>query len=554
MFKTFLTALRLMWISIDSRSLRIRFFGNFVFGIAQGVIAFLTPLCLSFLVKDITEGDINGALFYFYGLVVLAGLLIISRFIWRYACEYLVISLPLNLKQIYYKKIFDKPYDWHLHNSVGYFSTALDRVCKNIGSWLCKMPFDYIGSFVMTFCFLIYTLIISPYLFIYFVAFFPVMIGVIRILYNKRLKYINAYAISDLSYGKSFIDFLYNIRSVKKMNLLEFVNKNVRKKAEVVSHKGHDMYKYNAYQWGFMELFINAQFLIPLGYYIYSFITTGQDIEIVIMIASIRGEMARFGQLVMHLMYEIAHTKTEYTMLSEHLDEDFSFKEDKSPIKKWHKIIFENTVFDFVKDDNLFRHRVADFVINRGDHIAVVGKSGEGKSTFLNLLTNQFTVQGGFVKVDEVNYKDLPESFFYEKLTYISQDVELFNMTLYDNIVMGKKVPKEKLQKIIDGCCLNELIERMCGNIHTDIGEKGVKVSGGEKQRINLARGLLLDREILVLDEITANLDPYTTEKIWRFIFEEYGDKTIIAVSHEKELLNFVNRKIEFKKGTGKEI
>lgn len=99
-----------------------------------------------------------------------------------------------------------------------------------------------------------------------------------------------------------------------------------------------------------------------------------------------------------------------------------------------------------------------------------------------------------------------------------------------------------------------ELVERMNGNLYTDIGEKGIKVSGGERQRINLARGLLLNRNILVLDEITANLDPLTTEKIWQFIFSEYKDRTIIAVSHERTLLDFVKRKFEFKKGKGKEI
>ena len=75
----------------------------------------------------------------------------------------------------------------------------------------------------------------------------------------------------------------------------------------------------------------------------------------------------------------------------------------------------------------------------------------------------------------------------------------------------------------------------------------------GEKQRINLARGLLLNRDILVLDEITANLDPATTQKIWEFIFTEYQHKTIVAVSHEKELLNHVSRRLEFKNGYGTE-
>lgn len=90
--------------------------------------------------------------------------------------------------------------------------------------------------------------------------------------------------------------------------------------------------------------------------------------------------------------------------------------------------------------------------------------------------------------------------------------------------------------------------------MHTDIGEKGIKVSAGEKQRINLARGLLLERDILVLDEITANLDPLTTQHIWKFIFEEYNDKTIIAVSHEPELLKHINRRLEFQNGHAQEI
>ena len=92
----------------------------------------------------------------------------------------------------------------------------------------------------------------------------------------------------------------------------------------------------------------------------------------------------------------------------------------------------------------------------------------------------------------------------------------------------------------------------MNGNLDTPIGEKGIKVSGGERQRINLARGLLLDRDILVLDEITANLDPMTTERIWEYIFKEYKEKTIVAISHEKGLLQHTNKVVRFRNGRGK--
>ena len=356
-----------------------------------------------------------------------------------------------------------------------------------------------------------------------------------------------------MAYGKTFIDFLYNVRSVKKMNLLGFVNKKLDDKGEKVFASCIKTMHYNAYQYGFIETFINVLFLLPIGYYVYQFIKTGVGVEVIVMIAAIQGKISELGLQLMALMTELARAGVDCRILAEHLGEDKPKTTSRKNIKKWHKIKFDSTYFEYTKDGNLFLHKVADFTIHQGDHIAVTGKSGEGKTTFLNLFTNQFAVAKGKVTVDGVDYKDLPTAFFDDHITYISQDVELFDMTLYDNIVMGKRVPAEKLQKVIDGCCLNELIARMNGNLHTDIGEKGVKVSAGEKQRIALARGLLLDRDILVLDEITANLDPTTTQNIWNYIFSAYGDNTIIAVSHEKDLLNHVSRKLEFKKGIGTE-
>lgn len=553
MLKTLITALRLLWISATTRETKLRLIFSYTFGAVFGIIAFFTPLALSEMIKQISQHNIEKTLFYFYIMVMLAVAIIISKFIWRFCCEQISRILPINLRQIYYAKIFNKSYDWHLQNSVGYFATALTNVCKMLETWLWKMPVDYIGSLVMALCFLIYTWLLSFYLFLYFSISLCLMVIIIRFLYNRRIKYIENYSRSFVAYGKAFIDFLYNIRSVKKMNLLGFVNKKLDEKGSKVFASGIKMMHYNSMQYGFTETFINVLFLLPIGYYVYQFIKTGQGVEVIVMIASIQGKIAELGRQLMGLMSELARTGADYKILAEHLGEDKPKTTSQKNIKKWHKIKFDNTYFEYTKDGNLFSHKVADFTIHQGDHIAVTGKSGEGKTTFLNLFTNQFAVAKGKVTVDGVDYKDLPTAFFDDHITYISQDVELFDMTLYDNIVMGKHVPAEKLQKVIDGCCLNELIARMNGNLHTDIGEKGIKVSAGEKQRIALARGLLLDRDILVLDEITANLDPATTQNIWNYIFSAYGDKTIIAVSHEKDLLNHVSRKLEFKKGIGKE-
>lgn len=430
----------------------------------------------------------------------------------------------------------------------------LKEVTSRIKGWNWALPYDYLPGMTLIVLFLSYTYTVSPYLFLYFLCGMSTMFLIIISTLKKRMILERERSIKNRGFQKVFIDFLYNIRSIKKMNLLKFTEDEIDKKAKQSENTNQKVMHYNSFQWFSMEFFIHAQFLIPLTYFILQLIQTGTGIEVIVMLVGVQGQMGEIGRQMMHMMSELASSKQEFELLAEHLGESAE-EIDKRPYKKaWHSISFKNTFFNFVSDQNKFEHKINDFVINRGDHIAVMGKSGEGKSTFLNILTRQYKVLTGEVKLDNTNYNDVSQKFFDNEFTYISQDIELFDMTLYDNITMGKKIPEKTFQKIIDGCCLNELIKRMDGNPHTDIGEKGVKVSGGEKQRINLARGLLLDRNILVLDEITANLDPVTTSKIWKFIFKEYSDKTIIAISHEPELVKHVNKKLFFKNGMGVSI
>lgn len=555
MIKTLKIAFGLLWNACDTLKLRMQLIANYSVALVQGVTDFFAPLFLSWVILDLTQKNILSALRNFYWMCGCYALLVLGRFLWRRYIENIGKVLPLKTKLIYYQKIFNKPYDWHLHNSVGYFATALDHVCTNLGSFCWKMPYDYLGNLLILIFFLIYSTNISIYLGAYFLASITLMVLIIRVLYEKRLKYIRSFSQANLSFNKSFIDYIYNIRTVKKMNLLNFVEKNNSQKVDQAVECSSQMYRYNALQWGFMELVIHTIFILPLGFYIYEFIKTGQGIEIIVMIVGIQDKIVRFGRLLMSLMHELATTQTEYRILAEHLGKNIPTPttNEKAP-KKWRNIVFDNTRFEFSKDGNIFCHQVPYFEIKPGDHIAITGKSGNGKTTFLNLLTRQFDANSGHIYLDGKDVTKLSLAFFDNNVTYISQDVELFDMTFYDNIVMGKQVSKAKLKKIINGCCLNDLIARMNGNMHTDIGEKGIKVSAGEKQRINLARGLLLDRNILVLDEITANLDPLTTQHIWKFIFEEYNDKTIIAVSHEPELLKHINRRLEFQNGRAQEI
>lgn len=551
MLKTLKVAMSMMWMGANTPGLRLRLVLSFICGLLSGATTYFSAYYLSELVRVVQLGMTDSIVKYCTYFIALAVGLVVMRFIFRYYTEFMGVTISNNLRKIYYTKIFYKDYAWHTENSVGFFSSMLDRVCGRIVDWNWKIPYEYMPGVALIVLFLDYTLVVSRWLFLYFVVCTILLVVGVRLSLIKRMRLDREKMIVSRAFTKIFVDFLYNIRTIKKMNLLKFTRDKIDESAKKYDDMNVTVMHYNAWQWGFMEFFVRAQFFVPLIYFVLQLIRTGQGLDVIVMLISVQAQMGEIGRQIMHLLTEIGTTQQEFALFAEHLGADAAI-DRRIARRAWQSIVFDKTEFKFDTGAADFTHCVDKFVINRGDHIAVMGKSGEGKSTFLNLLTRQYLPKKGKITVDGVSYSDMPQHFFDSHITYVSQDIELFNMSLYDNITMGRHVRAKDMQKIIDGCCLNELVKRLNGNMNADIGEKGVKVSGGEKQRINLARGLLLGRDILVLDEITANLDPATTKKIWQFVFEQYGDRTIIAISHEPELVRHVNKRIVFRCGRGR--
>lgn len=173
--------------------------------------------------------------------------------------------------------------------------------------------------------------------------------------------------------------------------------------------------------------------------------------------------------------------------------------------------------------------------------------------TFLNIVGRVILPNKWKIYVDKINYKNISENFFLDNITYISQDIELLDTSFKENILLGKKYDEDKLKEIFEGCQLSVLLWRINNNLDICIWEKWIKISAGEKQRINIARGLVLARNILILDEVTANIDKVTSKKIYDFIFKKFKDKTIIVICHNLDISEYVNKKFVFENGLGLE-
>ena len=165
--------------------------------------------------------------------------------------------------------------------------------------------------------------------------------------------------------------------------------------------------------------------------------------------------------------------------------------------------------------------------------IAVVGRSGNGKSTIFNLLLRYFDTTEGTVTIDGINIQDLTESSLRNNISIIRQSPFLFNLTILENFRLVKEdVTLEEVRNVCKRAYIDDYIMSLPNQYETVIGEGGINLSGGQKQRIAIARTLLLNTKIILFDEATSALDNESQEYIKKTIDDLVKDHTIVIVAH----------------------
>lgn len=191
-----------------------------------------------------------------------------------------------------------------------------------------------------------------------------------------------------------------------------------------------------------------------------------------------------------------------------------------------------------------------DFTIRPGERVAITGPSGSGKSTTINLLPRFLTPSKGTIEIGGRNTSEMPITSLRSGIGLAFQEVFLFNATIYENLRYAR--PDATRAEVERACRItgaDEVIERLPEGYHTRLSDYGVELSRGEKQRITLARALLKNAPILILDEATASIDRESSRQIMETIFEEVQNRTIIVITHEATLLNLVDRVLSIREG-----
>lgn len=205
------------------------------------------------------------------------------------------------------------------------------------------------------------------------------------------------------------------------------------------------------------------------------------------------------------------------------------------------KITFEDINFEYKKDKPVLKN--ISFEVSKGETIALVGNSGGGKTTIVNLLPRFYNLKKGAIKIDGISINDIKLNDLRANIAIVFQDNFLFEGTIRDNILLGKLDATEaELHNAIKNSYLEDFINSLENGLDTQIGERGVLLSGGQKQRIGIARAFLKNAPILILDEATSALDNQAEHIVQQAIDNLMKDRTVFVIAHRLSTIQNANR------------
>ena len=296
-------------------------------------------------------------------------------------------------------------------------------------------------------------------------------------------------------------------------------------------------------------------FLLDIGYLILLiagaiFAVKGNlDVLNFIIFAVISKEFYKpFASMEQHYMYYVSAVDS-YERLSRILYADIILDKADGIIPKQNNIAFENIKFSYEEDE--FKMENLSFDIAEKTMTALVGESGSGKTTITNLLLRFYDVHKGKITLGGTDIRDIPYDELLDRISIVMQNVQLFDNTIEENIRVGKKgATKEEIIEAAKKARIHDFIMSLPEGYETDIGENGGILSGGQRQRISIARAFLKDAPILILDEMTSNVDPVNESLIQDAITELAKDRTVLVVAHHLKTIQKADQILVFQKGS----
>ena len=418
-------------------------------------------------------------------------------------------------------------------------STAGRNVLFNF--WLCL-----IRDLLPTIVFSVYFIWkidkkVTYVLFVGYMLIFIITNILLMFLYKIKEKILNSEELLNHYLVRGFMEMLIFRMSKQFPNEIKKTN---NAKESIVSAK----VKMNMIHEAFFTIFALLVAMLDIGILFYAWktqnLTVGSVVALIALIENAYTPIAIFN--VLYVQYKL--DKASYKRFEEFLGlkDDDQLRNGNAINADVGEIAIKNLSFQYgerkIIDD-------LSLSIKKGEKIAFVGESGSGKSTLIKILLGLLKYNQGKVRLGDMELSGICLNNLYDRVSYLSQDAPVFDGTIKENLVFEKKVSEEQMLGALSEVQLSHLVENLAEGLNSEIGEKGTCLSGGEKQRLALARLWFEDSELVILDEATSAMDNLTEENVMKSVMQKMKDKTVIAIAHRLNSIAGFDRIILFREG-----
>ncbi len=487
---------------------------------------------------------------------LLIGVFVMSFGLWRISGllgSTITTRLEARSLNIIFNYLIGHSHTYFTNQLVGKLSSKVSNIARSVDSMFPMLFWDFVRMVVKFIAISVVAFYANVWLGIIFISFIVCFTALNIFVARKMAVYSEDRANKASDFRGNIVDDLTNVLAIKQ---------NVQVESEIDRIAGFiDRHRVSHIRaWRYFEIVLTVNAIIALAMYVIVIlgslqlwkteqISAGIVIMAIVMTIRMVGDLVFMGATLNKFM-------EQYGQLKEGLEEilvPYSIT-DKDNVKsialKKGEIIFDNVCFNYENDKKQAVFEDLSILIKSGQKIGLVGESGAGKSTFVSLLLRFMDVDSGSIIIDGYNIKDMRQDDLRSAIAYVPQEALLFHRTLEDNIkYSNQEATKEEILEATRRAHALDFINNLPQQFDTLVGERGVKLSGGQKQRVMIARAMLKNSPILILDEATSSLDSHAEKLIQEALEELMKDRTTIVIAHRLSTLKKMDRIIVFDGG-----
>lgn len=533
--------LKRLWLEVGDR--RKIFISIILVGACDGLVVFSLPLVL-------TEATRNGidptqTTFVILALFTLFSLSLVFQWVLRCFGEAFGPLLALEIRKRQFDQIAQLPAQQLAQHHSVYFLSLASAVADGLGGLSVGVFWGLAKVVVTITLFLIATARESL-----LVAFLVVAIFFVFVFINATFSKTVRLLASKLNTARAkvmrrFGDFMANIPTLQRLGAHLFAADLIAQGASEAGAVIKEFQSFHAKRWLTLHSLFGVIYLGTLGVCLWAISNGLLPLSFLILAVATLSTLRMNLEWVAEQMVILLSLTANISDFDGACGETVTNSGLQSPAT-WRHIKLRGVNFKFPNRDAEIK--IDQLEIEKGKITLLKGESGQGKTTLLNLIAHLYSPLSGTITIEDLNYERIDPQWFRKHVAVISQDAALFDISLRENLLLGRKdladhVLIEAMQKLR----LKSWFDALADGLDTQLGERGLKVSAGQRQRLNLLRGMLLDRELYLIDEPLSHLDAHTAQAVCEFIIEKLDGRTAVIASHNSGLEKYAAKFATFR-------